>query len=167
MLDVVLIVRVPRAAPRRVQILVGERGSSHPREADMLRRRHAQPLDETAVAPAFAHFHEWVASLPWVVERPFCPETRTVRCFGVDCAPLGRRQVWLLTGMDRHLDPCGLGLAVIVPASTAAGIEESGLGWITAPMPQGCALMSVSSTSLADRGELEALVLAAYICALA
>ncbi len=133
----------------------------------MLRRHREQPLEEIAVAPAFARFHEWVASLPWVVERPFCPETPLARCFGVDCALLGRRQVWLLTGMDRHLDPCGLGLAVIVPVSTATEIEAAGLGWITAPMPLGCALMSVLSTSLADRGELEALVLTAYICALA
>jgi hypothetical protein len=132
----------------------------------MLRRRRSQPLGNTTVEPAFVHFHEWVASLPWVVERPSSPEAPSMRSFGVDCELLARRQLWLVTGMDRHLDPHGLGLAVIVPVGVAREIEDAGMGWITTPMPRGCVLMSIASTSLADHSELEALVLSTYICAL-
>ena len=43
--------------------------------------------------PAFDNLHEWVLSLPWVVERPFNVGTPGVRSFAVDCEPLGRKQL--------------------------------------------------------------------------
>ncbi|HEX4530693.1 MAG TPA: hypothetical protein VIA11_14925 [Acidimicrobiia bacterium] len=132
----------------------------------MLRRRREQPSGATAIAPAFEDFHAWVLSLPWVVERPYSVETPGIRCFGVDCEPLARRQVWLLTGLERQLDAHGLGLAVIVPADAAGDIEGAGLGRIVSPMPRGNALMAVSCDSLAGRAELETVVLSAYCCAL-
>lgn len=132
----------------------------------MLRRRREQLSGSTAVAPEFENFHEWVTSLPWVVERPRNPDTPGVRCFGVDCEVLDRRQLWLLTGMDRHLDTDCLGLAVIVPQTIAVDVEHAGLGRVLSAMPRGYALLTVSSKALAGRGELEALVLSAYVWAL-
>jgi hypothetical protein len=110
-------------------------------------------------------FHEWLLSLPWVVERPYSLEAPGIRCFGVDCPPLARRRLWLLTGMDRPFAD-GLGLAVIVPVDVATDIADAGLGRIVSPMPDGHVLMTVSSKSLGGQREREALVGSAYCYAL-
>jgi hypothetical protein len=68
--------------------------------------------------------------------------------------------------MDRHLDTDCLGLAVIVPQTIAVDVEHAGLGRVLSAMPRGYALLTVSSKALAGRGELEALVLSAYVWAL-
>ena len=133
----------------------------------MLRRRREQPTaTTTTVAPAFADLHDWVLSLPWVVERPYSLGTPGVRCFGVDCEPLGRRRLWLITGMQRHLDADGVGLAVIVPAGIANDLEDVGSVRIVAPMPGCHVLATVHASSIACRQDLEALVLTAYGCAM-
>jgi len=94
----------------------------------MLRRRRERQSGATTFAPAFEDFHEWVRSLPWGVERPYSVETPGVRSFGVDCALLGRRQLWLLTGMERPFDADGLGLAIIVPDDAATRHRGCGPG---------------------------------------
>jgi len=133
----------------------------------MLRRRHARPATTTTTeSPAFTDLHDWVLSLPWVVERPYSLDTPGVRCFGVECEPLGRRQLWLLTGMQRQLDVDDLGLAVIVPTEVAQELEDMCLGQIVAPMPAHHALVTVHVESLTHRQNLEALVLTAYGCAM-
>ncbi len=129
------------------------------------RRRPPQTIASTA-GTALGDFHEWLLSLPWVVERPYSLDTPGVHCFGVDCEPLGRRQLWLLTGLHRHVDPDDIGLAVIVPTETAYVLEDGGRGRIVAPMPVGHALVTVHGESVADRQELEALALTAYCSAL-
>jgi hypothetical protein len=128
----------------------------------MVHRRREKPTSSTAEAPAFDAFHEWVLSLPWVVERPCGLDTPGVRCFGVDCEPLGRRRLWLISGIRGELNTDGLGLAVIVPVAAAAKIEDLGWGRIVSPMPGGHVLVIVSRDSFACRQELEALVMAAY-----
>jgi hypothetical protein len=135
----------------------------------MLRRRRDQTT--TTIAPAFDDFHEWVLSLPWVVERAYSVGTPGVRCFGVECDPLGRRQLWLLTGMHPSLGSLGslgrsIGLAVIVPADVADELNSLGWGRVISPMPGGHVLVTVQADSLAGRQELEALVLTAYGCAM-
>jgi hypothetical protein len=63
--------------------------------------RRREPTTTAREVRAFDDFHEWVLSLPWVVERPYALATPGVRGFGVECEPLDRRQLWLLTGLPR------------------------------------------------------------------
>src|SRR3954447_19717920 len=128
----------------------------------MLRRRRDHSTITHNEGGAFADFHEWVLSLPWTVERPYSVATPGVRCFGVDCEPLGRRRRWRLTGLHRDIDPSGLGLAVIVPADAADEIEELGWGRAVAPMPAGQVLVAVDGGEVARRENVEALALTAY-----
>ena len=45
-------------------------------------------------------FHQWVLNLPWVVNGPTVSTRPRVRSFAVDCEPLDRRRMWLLTDSD-------------------------------------------------------------------
>src|SRR5262249_23277186 len=133
------------------------------KECEMLRRHRERPTTTaTATTPAFADFHDWVLSLPWVVERPYHAPGTGVRCFGVDCEPLARRQLWLITGMRLHRNAGDIGLGVVVPDGIAAELEEAGRGCVVAPMPGRGALVTVPVDSGAGRWELEALALTAY-----
>ena len=128
----------------------------------MLRRHRTQDATGARAPRAFDDLHAWVLSLPWVVERPYSLATPGVRTFGVNCEPLGRRQLWLLTGLQQQLESDGFGLAVIVPVEAAGEIEATGWGRCVALMPAGHALVAVCGDALDQRAELEALVLAAY-----
>jgi hypothetical protein len=128
----------------------------------MIRRRREQRATSTRVAGAFDDFHEWVLSLPWVVERPYGIGTPGVRSFGVDCEPLGRRRLWLLTGLQRELAIDRMGLAVVVPSNAANDIERGGWGRSVAPMPGQHELVSVYSESFDPPRDIEALVVTAY-----
>jgi hypothetical protein len=131
----------------------------------MRRRRREQPTATTSiVAPAFTEFSDWVLSLPWVVERQYSLETPGVRYFGVDCEPLGRRQLWLVTGQQTQRE--AIGLCVIMPGDAAERVEAIGWGRILAPMPGLHVLVTANTDRLAGRHELEALVLTAYGCAM-
>jgi hypothetical protein len=139
------------------------------------RRRESQTVASNLVAPdspaprqgsPLDNFHEWLLSLPWVVERPYSLDTPGVRCFGIDCALLGRRQLWLITGLQRHADIDGMGLAVILPTDAAHELETVGRGRIVAPMPVRHALVAVYGESLNGRQELEAFALTAYTFAM-
>lgn len=132
----------------------------------MLRRHRTQDVTDARAPRAFDDFHDWVLSLPWVVERPYSLATPGVRTFGVDCEPLGRRQLWLLTGLQQQLDSDGIGLAVIVPADVADELEAIGRGRCVAPMPARHALVAVDGDMIGLRAEREALVLTAYGCAM-
>jgi hypothetical protein len=128
----------------------------HRRQPQTAARNEGTPLDR---------FHEWLLSVPWVAERPSLA-TPGVRCFGVDCPPLGRRELCLMTGLPRHVDVDGIGMAVIVTAHAAYDLESGGRGLIVAPMPRGRALVTVHGEALSGRQELEALALTAYDCAM-
>src|SRR3954467_3053467 len=73
------------------------RGAFSPRDREgdcpMIRRHRQNARPAPAVAAnrttPFDDFHEWVLSLPWVVERPVDPENPEMRSFAVDCEPLG------------------------------------------------------------------------------
>lgn len=104
-------------------------------------------------------FHEWIRSLPWVVERPQLPGTRGVRAFAVDCEPLGIRQLWLVTGT--------LGssrVAVVVPDPIGEGFEHAGLGRAVASLSAEHKLFAVNDD--ASEVEVERVVLVAYGLAL-
>ena len=94
-------------------------------------------VDATANAAAVRdRFHEWVLSLPWVLERPRTPGAPRVRTFAIDCGPLGVRQLWLVTGMQ-----AGNGVGVIVPRTVATEYERSRRGRVLVPMPARHVLM--------------------------
>ena len=127
---------------------------------------HRRPVQRAATAPAFEGFHEWVLSLPWVVERPHSVATPVVRSFAVDCEPLDRRQLWLITGLQQPSCADRVSIAVIVPIETAEAIEDSGWGERLAPIPAGHVLVTASRETGDRRREVEALTLTAYGCAL-
>ena len=111
---------------------------------------------EPRTQPAPADFHEWIQSLPWVVERPYgLGGERGVRTFAVECEPLGIGQLWLVTGL-----PHGAGVAVVVPRALADDLEHECLGGLIAPMPGEHALFGISYE--ADATVVERVVLTAY-----
>jgi hypothetical protein len=127
----------------------------------MIRRRREVETTSNEATPLDA-LHEWVLSLPWVVERPYEPGTPGARCFGVDCEPLGCRQVWLVTGLPSDFGSDGSGIAVVLPADAAVDVEAVGWGQMVAPLPDRHVLVVLSSSSVDRNRKLEALVLTAY-----
>jgi hypothetical protein len=127
----------------------------------MLHRRPQKSVT-TDQRPGFADLHEWVLSLPWVVERPYSLGTPGARTFAIDCEPLGRRQLWLLTGLQGQVEVDGMGIAVIVPREAAAEIEGAGWGRSVAPMPAHHVMVTVYGDAVGCRQDIEALVLTAY-----
>jgi hypothetical protein len=100
--------------------------------------------------------------MPWVVERPYSLGTPGVRAFGVDCEPLDRRQLWLITGLRNPLYAVDAALAVIVPNDAAEAIEQRGWAYRWTPMPAGHILM-MARPGVANRPqEIEALAITAY-----
>jgi hypothetical protein len=95
-----------------------------------------------------------------VVERPYSVSTPGVRTFAVDCEPLARRRLWLVSGLR---DGCGI--SVIVPTDAANELELLGLTTPVAPMPPGHVLVCVRED--VDEADLDRVVLAAYSHALA
>jgi hypothetical protein len=95
-----------------------------------------------------------------VIERPYSLDTPGVRTFAVECEPLARRRMWLVSGLRE-----GSGISVIVPADVATRLEQQGLATASAPMPPGHVLVAVDD----DLGmaALERVVLDAYSHALA
>jgi hypothetical protein len=127
---------------------------------------HRRTVQRATTAPAFEDFHDWVLSLPWVVERPSRLAPPVVRSFAVDCEPLNRRQLWLITGLQEPSCADEISVAVIVPIEAAELIENSGWGERLAPMPAGHLLVTASSAALDRRQDIEALILTAYSCAI-
>ena len=126
---------------------------------------HRRPVTDAGTprsARAFEDFHDWLLSLPWVVERPYSLGTPGVRAFAIDCEPLGRRQLWLVTGLRGRLDAEGMGLAVILPTEAAVELERGGWGRSLLPMPGGHALVSMNGDTVNGRQDVELLVLTAY-----
>jgi hypothetical protein len=122
-----------------------------------------KPTDAAGTHAAPDGFHDWILSLPWVVERPFNIGTPGVRTFAVDCEPLGIRQVWLVTGLPHGGGvgvPHGGGVGVIVPNPLAENYELVGVGRAIAQMPRDHTLMSVSDQ--ADCADLDRAILDAY-----
>ena len=101
--------------------------------------------------------HEWVLSLPWVVERPSNPETPGVRTFAVDCEPLDRRQLWLVTSEGAFFS-----IAVILPTDAAREIEALQLGREIAQMPRRHVLLGLTRDPAEEPRRAEQLILTAY-----
>ena len=101
--------------------------------------------------------HEWVLSLPWVVERPYSQMTPGVRSFAVECEPLDRRQLWLVTGLIAFFS-----VAVIVPTAVAREIEMRRLGREIALMPRNHVLLGLTCDPADEPRRAEQLILTAY-----
>jgi hypothetical protein len=71
--------------------------------------------------------HDWLLSLPWVVERPGIPELPGLRWFAVDCEQLHRRRVWLLTGSLDGTPRDELTVHIVLPAAAARSIANTGM----------------------------------------
>jgi hypothetical protein len=133
----------------------------------MIRRQPAPTASRAEDAPAFDDFHDWVLSLPWVIERPYSVGTPGVRTFAVECEPLGLRQLWLVTGLrrEREVDDTGvddIGVAVIVPLAAATAIGRAGWGRRAVRMPARHVMVTLDGDAVVPRGDIEALVLTAY-----
>jgi hypothetical protein len=131
----------------------------------MIRRQRNRPEITATDRGAYPDFHDWVLSLPWVTERPYSLGTPGVRSFAVECEPLARSQLLLVSGLRGAFGSDGMGLAVIVPRPAAAELEAADLGHVVAPMPAGRAVVAVHD-GYANRDELEMVVLTAYGCAM-
>jgi len=127
----------------------------------MINRRPAKssPAKGTHAVPTF---HEWVLSLPWVVERPPVGGAAQVRTFAVECEPLDRRRLWLVTDLRQSCRFDGGDMAVIVPLEVAQFIEHVGWGQSLSPMPARHVLVAASERAIARPQDLEAFVLTAY-----
>jgi hypothetical protein len=126
------------------------------------RRASQDEAVSTGSAHAFGDLHEWVLSLPWVVERPYSLATPGVRSFAVECGPLDRHQLWLVTGLVDTVSNGNPSITVIVPREAASDIEAAGWGRTMLPMPHGHVLMCVDGPAFDRRRDAEVLVLTAY-----
>ena len=132
----------------------------------MIRRRTRPKSSPGKVIPEFGQVVEWVLSLPWVVERPADARWPSVRLFAIECPPLERRRMWLMTGVakpapDGHT--YGTDLAVVMPVE--AGLDADAAGWEVhwaTPLPADHVLVTLAPDAVHDRDDVEALVLAAY-----
>jgi hypothetical protein len=130
----------------------------------MIRRRAARASSSEHPTCAYAYLDEWVRSLPWVIERPRDERWPAVRVFVVDCPPLKRRQLLLITGLRRRTSDgeAGSGVAAVMPAIACR--EPDGAGWAhrAAPSIDGHVLVTTGGDRAPEREDLEALVLKAF-----
>jgi hypothetical protein len=119
---------------------------------------------EHVLIARMASLHGWLLGLPWVVERPVTDDAPGVRWFAVDCEPLARRRLWLLTGALDGVTTDRLVVHVVLPRATGRRTAACGEGKVVAPLGEGHDLVSVSlDTSRSAHGAaLERMVLLAY-----
>jgi hypothetical protein len=122
----------------------------------MWKRRSTPTAEPVRIADGFS---DWVASLPYVVQRPH-GLSPTVAMFDVDCTPLERHVTWLVVDHGAPTSWTPTRIAVLLPRPIARAAERSRLGVCTAPMLPDHVLFSVDP--LAHRRDVESLVLAAY-----
>jgi len=118
---------------------------------------HVQPL-------SVERLHDWLLSLPWVIERPGVAEAPGLRWFAVECEPLGRRRLWLLTGAFGNVDTDGFGVHVVFPTEAARRVVDAGVGAMVAALGDEHTLVSLrlETTELADHTHLERALLLGY-----
>jgi len=137
----------------------------------MFRRRARDAAQPVPVADDFC---DWVASLPFVVERPH-GLSETVRMFDVACEPLDQRATWLMVDGAPSRSARPTSLTAILPRRVARQIVRSGLGRCSVPMPSDRVAFRIELADrvvykldpLAPRGHVEIVVLAAYASAIA
>ena len=128
-----------------------------------MRRRLTRNGAPPAREPVLNGFCEWVASLPFVVERPLGDHDS--RIFAVDCDLIARRRTWLVVSHDGALPSERRSVVVVVPRWLADRGENTGLGTLVAPMPRNHVLFKARPGIRHE--DLEPFILAAYCCAMA
>ena len=93
----------------------------------MLRRRRTHRSSVVEQTRHCSDVHDWVLGLPWVVERPTDGTRPDVRLFAVDCEPLQRRQLWLVTGLELAHDG-RVGIAVVMPGAAVPSSNTARMG---------------------------------------
>lgn len=127
----------------------------------MIRRRPNKRATMTGPGE-FDSLHEWVLSLPWVVERPRDPDAPDTRTFAVDCEPLGYRRIWLVTGIHSDADCGGIGLAVVLPLDAASAVAADGEARCVAFLQGGSVLVTLSTNPVCQPLQVERPLLSAY-----
>jgi hypothetical protein len=102
---------------------------------------------------------EWIESLPYVVRRAH-GLSRTASIFDVRCRPLSGRLTWLVVEHGARGGRSPSRVDALLPRWIAEAAERSELGVCAAPM--GAARVLFRVDPLADRNDVESLVLAAY-----
>jgi hypothetical protein len=98
-----------RAAGRAVQRLLG--------------------IQESTVEPTelVDELHHWVLGLPYVMELEPVPSAPDLRRFAIDCEPLRRSAVWLLTGaFDPEVAERDVNVYAVLPQSVAQALVGAG-----------------------------------------
>ena len=122
----------------------------------MWKRRTTQTTEPETIADGFC---EWIASLPYVAERPH-GLSPTVSMFDVDCRPLERNRTWLVIDHATQTPCLPRRISVILPRRIARSAERRRLGVCAAPMFPEHVVFSVDP--LARREDVESIVLAGY-----
>jgi hypothetical protein len=135
----------------------------------MIRKRKRDDARHIGTTTHLDDLHAWVRSLPWVVERtPLRPlHDLHVRFFAVECEPLARRQVWLVTGLVPSLFE-GTDVAVVMPQAAVPNAQER--GWVTYAdplLPADHVLVALGRALPREHADVEELLLAGYCYALA
>jgi hypothetical protein len=108
-------------------------------------------------------FCEWVASLPYVIQRSR-GFSSSVSIFDIDCSPLERRITWLMVDQAASEAHTPARISMLLPRVLAQAAQRSGLGLCTAPRLPDHVLFSIDP--LARPRDVESLVLAAYSAAM-
>jgi hypothetical protein len=137
----------------------------------MFRRRATRNSPRVERSRAPDPLEEWVLSLPWVVERPTDARWPDVRFFEVDCQPLRRHRVWLVTGLAEQTQPGdagGAAPAAVMPDHPSRVGQPAGRdAHKRMPVPAGHVLVTLSGPAAHQRDVVEAFVLTAYNRAMA
>src|SRR5262249_55835405 len=117
-----------------------------------------------AITPAgdLEGIHQWVLSLPWVVERPRDANAPKARTFAVDCEPLGYRRIWLGTGLPDQGGSGGRDRAGGPPARASGLGVADGEGQCVAFLHGGHVLVDLSTNPARPTTEVERLLWDAY-----
>jgi hypothetical protein len=132
----------------------------------MFRRREPRHSAAVEGTPQFNDLYRWVLSLPWVVERPRDAAWPDVRLFAIECEPLQRRRIWLITGLAEQSplgETDGADVAAVMPdhpSRAQVSAEPGAQGAI--PLPAGQVLVTLTGAAARQRSSVEAFILGAY-----
>ncbi|HEY3673816.1 MAG TPA: hypothetical protein VGN51_22970 [Acidimicrobiia bacterium] len=129
----------------------------------MWKRQPKASVDRTLISDDFL---EWVANMPYVVERTRSSSS-TVRVYDIDCEPLGHRSPWVILECSPD-SPLPTGISVLLPQSLAEKAATAGWGHsYTHKVPKRDSVDRPARVvfridALADRRYIETVVMGSY-----